>query len=79
MKNILNVTVQKLKVKGQKLKVLSPLSLVLCLFSITACSDYLEQVAPSEHLNSEVFASKWDAQLATNKLYGMLTEPTYGT
>lgn len=49
------------------------------ILSVTACSDYLEQIAPSEHLNSEVFSSKEEAQLATNKLYGMLTEPTYGT
>ena len=49
------------------------------ILSVTACSDYLEQVAPSEHLNAEAFASKTDAQLAVNKLYGLLTEPTYGT
>ena len=49
------------------------------ILSVTACSDYLEQIAPSEHLNSEVFSSKEDAQLAVNKLYGMLTESTFGT
>lgn len=44
------------------------------LLSMTACSDFLEQTAPSEMTNQQTFDNEYYTQLALNSVYGSLTE-----
>lgn len=44
------------------------------LLSMTACSDFLEQTAPSEMTNQQTFDNEYYTQLALNNVYGGLTE-----
>lgn len=52
--------------------------LVAGMVALTGCSDYLEQTSPSEFTPTETFSSTESANLAINKLYGMMTDKTYG-
>lgn len=50
------------------------LFLAASLFSITSCSDFLDQTAPSEQSGENVFESTFFTELAVNKLYGLMTQ-----
>lgn len=63
MKNILNI---------------KNLLLVAGMVTLSGCSDFLEQTSPSESTISQTYSSTESANLAINKLYGVLTDKTYG-
>ena len=44
------------------------------LLTTTACSDFLNQTAPSEQSGENVFESTFFTELAVNKLYGLMTQ-----
>lgn len=45
---------------------------------MAGCSDYLDQKSPSELTADETFKSASFTQLTVNKLYGLMTDATYG-
>lgn len=45
---------------------------------MAGCSDFLDQKSPSELTTDEAFKSASFTQLAVNKLYGLMTDNTYG-
>lgn len=48
-------------------------------FGMTACSDFLDQpYGPTDNVTAQVFDNVEQSQLAVNKLYGYLTDATYG-
>ena len=50
-------------------KIAKILFLSASLFCTTACSDFLDQTAPSEQPGENVFESTFFTELAVNKLY----------
>lgn len=48
--------------------------LTASLLTTTACSDFLNQTAPSEQSGENVFESTFFTELAVNKLYGQMTQ-----
>lgn len=48
--------------------------LATSLLTTTACSDFLDQTAPSEQSGENVFESTFFTELAVNKLYGQMTQ-----
>lgn len=44
------------------------------ILTFTACSDFLDQTAPSEQSATNVFESPFFTELAVNKLYGLMTQ-----
>ena len=55
-------------------KIAKILFLSASLFCTTACSDFLDQTAPSEQPGENVFESTFFTELAVNKLYGLMTQ-----
>ena len=54
-------------------KIAKILFLSASLFCTTACSDFLDQTAPSEQPGENVSESTFFTELAVNKLYGLMT------
>ena len=54
-------------------KILSIFALSLGMFSLTGCSDFLDQKSPSELSDEAVWSSPYYTQLRVNRLYGQLT------
>jgi hypothetical protein len=54
-------------------KILSIFALSLGMFSLTGCSDFLDQQSPSELSDEAVWSSPYYTQLRVNRLYGQLT------
>lgn len=59
-------------------KLIKTIILSTSILSFSACSDFLDQISPSEQTHPAVFESVYYAELAVNKLYGEMTrDQTY--
>ena len=56
-----------------KKKIFPIIALVLGTFTLTGCSDFLDQTSPSELSGEAVFNSTYYTELRVNRLYGQLT------